>query len=283
MRNDVNDLGRKGICTVPYPQGVRPIIEAVMRQWKNFCSLPKEEKKKFAYDSREGMGVGYELKETPGTTLDLKEDLHFTVESRKWLWNEAAKFGDPDVHNLITWLDELRERIAPMVLEFARVIGEVYDMPHFMEDVEANSQQWFIRLLHYFPGATPGEEIAKAHADKSGFTLHLYESDPGFQYLDRKKAWQDVVFSPEETVILPGMRGQYRSQGVLKATYHRVVATPETAREGRFSAVVFLHPACTPQYDKAGAGRLQEMKPGFNYEMPFGEFARFFKLQPKKS
>jgi isopenicillin N synthase-like dioxygenase len=217
--------------------------------------LPKEEKKKFRYDSGEGMGVGYELKETSGTTLDLKEDLHFTAERRKWLWDEAAKFADPDVHNLITWLDELRERIAPMVIEFARAMGEVYDMPHFMEDVEANAPQWFIRLLHYFPGAELGEEIAKAHADKSGFTLHLYESHAGFEYLDYSRAWREVNFSPDTTVILPGMRGQHRSEGRLKATFHRVVATPETAREGRYSAVLFVHPANTPEYDKARAGR----------------------------
>lgn len=274
---DIRNLGEKGICAVPYPENLRETIESAMGLWKDFCRLPKDEKRMFSYDPGEGMGVGYELKETPGTTLDLKEDLHFTAESRQWLEGQAAKFSDPRAANLIAFLGELQEKLVPMVVEFSRAMGEFYDIPRFMEDVEANSRQWFLRLLHYFPGSRPGEEIAKAHADKSGFTLHLYESDAGFQYLDQGKEWQDVKFSPETTVILPGMRGQYRSRGGLKATYHRVVATPSTSREGRFSAVLFVHPARTPQYDKANAGRLQDFPPGFNYEMPFEKFAKLFK------
>ena len=101
-------------------------------------------------------------------------------------------------------------------------------------------------------------------------------SDPGLQHFTFEKEWEDMPVSSGETVIIPGMRLQYRSHNELKAVYHRVVATKETARTGRFSIVCFIHPKNTAQYNKEKAGRLQEFQPGFNYEMSFEEFAKLF-------
>ncbi len=135
---------------------------------------------------------------------------------------------------------------------------------------------WFVRFLHYFGGRKEGDEIATPHVDKSGFTLHLYESDPGLQYLDFAKQWRDMPVSLGETAIIPGMRLQYRSQNRLKAIYHRVIATEKVAQQGRFSVVCFIHLKNTPEYNKQKAGRLQEFPPGFNYDMPFSEFSKLF-------
>jgi isopenicillin N synthase-like dioxygenase len=136
-----------------------------------------------------------------------------------------------------------------------------------------------MRFLHYFGERTKGDEIAIPHADKSCFTLHLYESDPGLQYLDFGKQWREMPVSSGETAIIPGMRLQYCSQNRLKATYHRVVATAKTAKQGRFSVVLFVHMPRTAEYkeyNKEKRGRLQEFQPGFNYEMLFEEFAQLF-------
>jgi isopenicillin N synthase-like dioxygenase len=277
MKTNLEELGSRGLCSVEYSPMLKQAVEKAVRAWREFCSLPEEIRAKFPYNPRDGMGVGYELKKTPGTTLDIKEDFHFTSQGQKWLMDQAEEVGQVAVA-LVEGLAELNDYMSATVRSFALEVEKVYDLPGFAEEIMANSGGWFIRFLHYFGGAEPGDEIAKAHADKSGFTLHLHESDPGLQYLDRVYRWQDISMQPGETVILPGMRGQYRSKGKLKATFHRVVATPETAKLGRFSAVAFIHPDNrVPQYDKAGAGRLQEMKPGFNYEMPFEEFARLFK------
>lgn len=122
-----------------------------------------------------------------------------------------------------------------------------------------------------------GEEIASSHVDKSAFTLHLYESHPGLERLSYDGGWESMPVSEGETAIIPGMRLQYRSENRIKATCHRVVATETTAAVGRFSAVCFIHPKNTPEYDKASAGRLQEFGPGFNYTLPWNEFSRLFK------
>ncbi len=83
--------------------------------------------------------------------------------------------------------------------------------------------------------------------------------------------------SESRTVIIPAMQLQLRSKGKLRALWHRVVATPETAKAGRYSAVCFVQLKNTSKYDKEKWGRLQEMEEGFNYNMSPQEFAKFFK------
>lgn len=122
-----------------------------------------------------------------------------------------------------------------------------------------------------------GDETASAHVDQSAFTFHLYESDPGLQGLtfDEKK-WIDIPVSAGETVIFPAMQMQLRSKGEIRALCHRVIATECTAKHGRYSAVCFVQLKRTAKYDKDRCGRLQERKPGFNYDMPNAEFSKLF-------
>ena len=278
MKTSIENFGSQGLVSVEYPKALRQAVEESVELWKKFCDLPESVRAQFPYNSGEGMRVGYELKKTQGATLDIKEDFHFTRGAKQWLIEQSKKLNDPTIVEFVASLNRLVELMNSTVAEFAQAVERVYEMPGFTQEISENSDQWFMRFLHYFGGAQPGEEIAKAHADKSGFTFHLYESDPGLEYLDRKHHWQDMPVSAGETVIIPGMRGQYCAQGKLKATWHRVVATSQTAKHGRFSAVAFIHPSFqTPQYNKAGMGRLQEFEPGFNYEMPFEEFAKLFK------
>ena len=278
METDIHTLGSKGLVNIPYPPDLRRGIENAVAMWQKFCTLPEEIKMKFPYQADTVTGAGYELKKVPGATLDLKENFQFDLEAKDWCLEEARKIGNPTISAFVNELTSLVEVMKPTVLSFAQEVEREYVVKDFGKEITENPKNWVIRFLHYFGGAKPGEEIAKAHSDKSGFTLHLYESDPGLQYLDREYHWQDMPVSTGETAIIPGMRMQYRSEGRLKATCHRVVATPETAQRGRFSAVAFIHPGSgTPQYNKEGAGRLQEFKPGFNYEMPFEEFAKLFK------
>lgn len=277
MKILIDNLESKGLVSVAYPGELRLAVERSMEAWRRVCDLPEEVRMRFPYNNAEGMGVGYELKKTPGSTLDIKEDFHFTQGSKKWLLKAGKATEHKAIVEFLRSADGLVELMKPLVRGFAERVEKVFSIPGFSQDVAENSDQWFVRFLHYFDGAKEGEEIAKAHADKSGFTLHLYESDSGLEYLDRNYQWQDMKVSSGETAIIPGMRGQYRSKGKLKATFHRVVATPETAVAGRYSMVAFIHLKNTPAYDKAGAGRLQEFKPGFNYEMPFEEFAKLFK------
>jgi isopenicillin N synthase-like dioxygenase len=275
MNTSIENLETAGFVNVPYPASLRKSVEAAVERWKAFCAQSEEARMSVPYLSKEGMGVGYELKKTPGANLDLKEDFHFSPGSAKEL--KLAVEANSYARELVVAVENLSEELRPLISAFALEIEKAFGLAGFKEEIEQSEDEWFLRFLHYFGDREEGEEIATAHADKSGFTLHLYESDPGLQYLDRNYQWQDLQISNGETAIILGMRGQYRSEGRLKATFHRVIATPITAKRGRFSMVVFVHPKNTPAYDKARAGRLQEFQPGFNYEMPFEEFAKLFK------
>ena len=280
MSHDIQKFKTEGLVNVSYPAELRNAVEVAMNSWKKFCELPEEVRIKFPYlpNSVNGSvsGVGYELKKVPGATLDQKEDFHFTLAKEQELLDTANSISNEIAAQLIVDAKKLTEGIQILVNDFALKVEKEFSIEGFADEIERSHDVTIIRFLHYFGGASTGEEIAKAHSDKSGFTLHLYESDPGLQYLDRSYNWQEMPVSHEETVIIPGMRGQYRSKGELKATSHRVIATSDTAKTGRYSAVAFVHLKDTPQYNKAGAGRLQEFKPGFNYEMPFEEFSKLF-------
>lgn len=166
--------------------------------------------------------------------------------------------------------------IKPSIHDFAEQAEEAFAIEGFKDEVKKSEAAYFIRFIHYFGNRAPGEETAAAHADQSGFTLHLFESAPGLQCLTRDGNWIDMPVSEGETVIIPSMQMQLRSKGVLKALCHRVIATTDTARGGRYSAVCFVQLGETPTYDKLAQGRLQEKAPGFNYEMPLEEFATLF-------
>jgi isopenicillin N synthase-like dioxygenase len=276
MHSSLDDIKNVGYVNVSYPADLRSAVKKTVDAWKAFCALPEEAKVRFPYNSGDGMGVGYELKKEPGKTLDLKEDFHATLGARDWLRKTAFDVGDPTTSFFVGCTEALTEMMEPLIVGFARDLEKRFGMEGLADEVRDSKDMWFVRFIHYFGGSKEGEEIGKAHADKSGFTLHLYESDPGLQYLGFDKVWRDMPVSESETVIIPGMRGQFRSRGGLKATFHRVVSTSKTAKTGRFSAVCFVHFKRTKQYDKARAGRLQTFEPGFNYSMSFDEFAKLF-------
>ena len=272
----IKDLEHKGVVNIPYPADLRNGVEKAVASWKAFCNLPENLKMKFPYGSDIGMGVGYEMKKTPGANLDLKEDFHFAAGFQNEIKNIARSLRNETVIDFVGQTETLVDLMEPLIIDFAGQLEETFGMVNLRDEVIESKPIWFIRFLHYFGGREKGDEIATPHADKSGFTLHLYESDPGLEYLDHQKRWRKMPVSRDETAIIPGMRMQYRSRNRLKATYHRVVATEKTAAQGRFSVVCFVHLKRTPEYNKKKAGRLQEFQPGFNYEMPFEEFSKLF-------
>jgi hypothetical protein len=219
--------------------------------------------------------VGYELKETPGASLDLKEDFHYTQDGSDWLVATAGKMGEISSLKFVESAKALVPLIRPMVLHFATEVERTHDLTGFVDEVSSGQGKWIIRFLHYFGGRTEGEETATAHADKSGFTLS-FPSTPGLERLDYDGGWHPMSVPEGQTLIHPSMQLQYRSRGDLKALCHRVVATETTAGTGRFSMVCFIPLTKTASYNKKGVGRLQEFAPGFNYTMPFPEFEKLF-------
>ncbi|MEI8062019.1 MAG: 2OG-Fe(II) oxygenase family protein [bacterium] len=274
---DIKKLKTEGAVTIPYPADLREAVEKSIGLWKKFTALPTGVKKNLPY-SNNADGVGYELKDGSGPKGDRKENFDIATGGEEWLKENLGKIESPVAREFVTHVTSLVKVMKPTILQFARDVEAEFGLEGFEKEVEESEPGFFVRFIHYFGDREVGEETATSHVDQSGFTLHLFESAPGFQCLSYDGKWIDVPIScGDQTVLINSMQMQLRSKGELKALCHRVVATPETAREGRYSAVCFVQLKGTRKYDKTKSGRLQEKNPGFNYEMPIEEFAGMFK------
>ena len=277
MTTKISDLKTKGFVSVSYPQELREAVDATYVLWKKFCDLPIEVKQTLPY-SNAGAGVGYELKDGLGNKADRKENFDVSLGGVEWLRKNGKNFKDPVVLEFLHSVTSLVGIMKSLITDFAQSVEKEYRIEDFKKEVEQSESAFFVRFIHYFGNRNEGEEIASPHADQSGFTLHLFESDPGLQRLTLDtKGWIDMPVSEGETVIIPSMQLQLRSEGQLKALCHRVIATSETAKTGRYSAVCFVQLKNTSIYDKDRHGRLQEKEPGFNYDFSKDDFIKLFK------
>lgn len=260
-----------------YPETLRRPVEIAVKSWKRFCELPLKTKKGLPY-SNGGTGVGYEFKDGVGKNADRKENFDVTIAGQDWIEANVEGIESAAALDFVRNSTNLVGVLKPLVLDFAEHVEKEYGLKDFKQEVADSESSFFVRFIHYFGSKEIGEEIANAHTDQSGFTFHLYESTPGLQYLGPKDlTWMNASIESGTTDIIPSMQLQLRSNGKLKALCHRVISMPESVLLGRYAAVCFIQLKNTPKYDKDKWGRLQEREPGFNYEMPIGEFGKLFK------
>ncbi|MBA3238157.1 MAG: hypothetical protein H0T62_07415 [Parachlamydiaceae bacterium] len=270
----INQLRSQGLVNVDYPETLRNSVKRAVTSWKDFCDLPKEEKCAFALlEDGHGDGAGYELKEEKGSKKDLKENFHVTM----FQYNRLAEIANKRTFSFLNDAKALLDQIEPLVLQFAKSVEEEFDVTGLFSEVKESKPYWILRYLHYFGDQQAGADIAAPHADKGGFTLHLYESDEGLQYFSiQTNVWKPMPVHVKQTVIIPAVQLQHRSKGDLKALYHRVIATKKTAISGRFSMVCFITFEHSPKYNKKVHGNVQTHEVGFNYALPHEEFAKLF-------
>lgn len=274
MSVSVNELRELGLVNVDYPKPLRDAVENAVESWKHFCALPKNDKLAFNFlEDNHGDGAGYELKEEKGSKKDLKENFHVTLHQYKRLADIANNRTFPFLNDAKILLD----RMEPLILEFAKQVEEDFDVSGLVDEVKNSKPYWILRYLHYFGDQQEGIEIAAPHADKGGFTLHLYESDEGLQYYCiAGRVWKPMPVYENQTVIIPAIQLQLMSEGRLKGLYHRVVATEHTAVTGRFSMVCFIPFQNTPMYNKKANGSMQTHPTGFNYDLDHSKFSKLF-------
>lgn len=266
---NVSDLKQDGYVKVAYPQALRSAVTGAMQSWQNFCELPMAEKEKFAaHDSKHDFGY------MPGA-VDSKELFHVSKAEVPWLLKAATSAGDERGAGFIAAIDELITQVTPLVGDFASSVEKEYNLEGFADEVTRFVDNWVFRYLHYYGGSTM---LAKAHPDRGGFTLHLDESAPGGEYLRQDKEWKSWPVSHDETIIFPGVVLQHRSQGALKALWHRVQPTDVTSEKGRFAMVAFIDFDHPYRIDAAKYPHLSDLAEGFNLDMPFEEYEEMFEL-----
>lgn len=274
--NSIQKFLKTGVYQLVYPTGLHEKVSEALKAWKAFVALDDSLTSQFPYKD----GVGFEHQKGGGPTADHKKDFHYTDDGSDFLWKTAQGLPSELASTSKVLLRKAQELIAylgPTVSEFAWGIEKECGIEDFSQEVLASRGTWFLRFLYYPGDRKPGEHMAVPHIDKSAFTFHLYESDPGLQGLSyADKQWFDTPVSEDATIIFPGFQLQRKSEGRVKALCHQVVANEKTAETGRFSMVVFFSLKNTPKYAKE-QGRLQDFEPGFNYMLSPEEVAKRFK------
>ena len=276
MQQILASLKKDGFINISYPGNVRSAVEETANAWKDFCDLPIEAKQAFPYNEKiEG---GYEFKGEVALGKDLKENFHITPKSISEL--KILGGSNSVAQSLIDASEKLFSNLAPFTNDVLEKLEEESGVTGLTERTNRMKDSWVLRFLHYLPGMPAGHEIASTHPDKGSITLHLYESADGLEYFWNDK-WMSMPVGVDYTASIGGMGLQYATQCEVKATNHRVVATEETSKNGRYSMVMFLQIAEVPNYDKEKNGRLQDVLLsrglGFNYNMTFDEFKTLFK------
>lgn len=230
------------------------VVDAAYDRARAFFSLSEAEKLRFERADNGGQR-GYvrfgreHAKDQP--TPDLKEfwqvgrvdvpDDH-PVHAR-WGGNPWPDEVVPGFRAAATELYTRLERLGRLVLRgLARSIGEPED--RFASAVGEGDT--ILRIIHYpalHEAPPPGAVRAAAHEDINFITLLLGATAEGLELLDRQGRWVPVRARHDELVVDTGDMLQNLTNGVFRATTHRVVV-PEgpAAKQARYSMPLFVHP-----------------------------------------
>lgn len=242
---------------IDYPEHLTKLIGNA-QPWRAFCALPEEVKKHYEFMShQEDADPGYRLRKRSEGRED-KEYFHIypnmpQMISADGLDTEVA--GNEALKTFFDYSVRVQEAANTFALEIGRELGK--EIPELAKLVETGKIRSVLRLLHY----TDTEDIIAAqHFDRSLYTLHLYESGPGLEFLDWNMRWKSAPIGQGKTVVFSGYRGEAISDGKLQKTWHRVVRRDDAP--DRYSMVLFVWTDAISQYDRNA--RSQDMTPSYS-------------------
>ncbi|EEQ86172.2 oxidoreductase [Blastomyces dermatitidis ER-3] len=186
-------------------------------------------------DRREQVEFATELDVTYGPGKPLYERLRGLNQ-----WPSRLPTVKPIVQSYISHLTSLGERFLHLVAEALALPPQTF-LP-FLSD------QHRLKLVRYpgttAPTADSGETPTQGvgpHKDSSGWWTFLLQASPpsvkGLQALNKAGGWIDVPCVPGTFVVNIGQAFEVVTNGVCKATTHRVVMEPGSAE--RFSVPFF--------------------------------------------
>lgn len=251
------------LAVVDYPPALTALIGEAA-PWRDFCALPEEVKQKLHFpDAWYGGEVGYRRRRRK-EGRDEKEYFHHTGK------RFAEHVANPEVQKLTDEFPIVREFLAyceTVHREAAKFIEGIVreserDIPGFRENVFPEGEiTATLRLLNYLPGSAEEKVLADPHFDRGGFTLHLFETHPGLEYLDWDYAWKNVPIEHGKTVIFTGYQLSEFTGGKCQKTWHRVVQDKALGGRNRFSMVYFCELINQPLYP--ADARTQNEKPRY--------------------
>ena len=215
----------------------RAKITATLSQMEHFFALDDGDERKQGV-RQDDSGYGWVPKYTepayqPDTVSSLEafefglENIEGTID----VWPEMPGFRN-DVNDCWNAFVDLGEGILDLLARAVRI-----DADYFVERCNSKSLNT-MRLLHYAEAATQIDDRAvgiAAHTDFECMTL-LYQTAPGLELLNVDGGWLDAPAREGRIVVLLGDMLERWTNGLFKATGHRVRNTDEQ----RLSIVMFL-------------------------------------------
>lgn len=243
---------------VDYPKNITDLI-GTANLWLQFCSLPLETKRKFEFMNHQGdADPGYRIRSKTEGRED-KEYFHVyqnILELANKDGNASLVNDTPALKEFFEYAITVQQAAHDFAMQIGREMGK--DLPELLKLIDDGQLRSVLRLLHY-TNDTDVDVIAAQHFDRSLYTLHLYESGPGLQFLNWDMQWKNAPISVGKTVVFGGYRLEQLTRGKLQKTWHRVVR--EANVKDRVSMVLFVWTNAVESYDEQA--RSQELKPSY--------------------
>lgn len=243
---------------VDYPAEVTNLIGEA-KPWRNFCALPREIKDKFAFlDHQEELELGYRFRSLAEGRED-KEYFHAYANMFELIekdGNDPLLEKYPELKEFFIYAVNVQKKAHNFALEIGRQLGEsIPELTALTNEGEINS---VLRMLHY-TNDDQVDVIASQHFDRSLYTLHLYESDEGLQFMNWNMQWSDAPIDIGKTVVFSGYRLENLTKGAIQKTWHRVVRKGKT--KNRVSMVLFVWSDSVSSYPREA--RSQDLEPSY--------------------
>lgn len=232
--------------------GVDPdLIEKAYGQAREFFAQPEEIKRKYTAKvggQRGFTGFGQEHAKG-GMPPDLKE---FYQVGRVDVGAEHPVHADygpnvwpaevPEFEKVLTEYYLQVDALGAIFLEACALF--IDEEPGLFRDM-AREGDTIVRVIHYPPvseGVPAGSVRAAAHEDINLITLLPGATAEGLEILTREDEWLPIRAGHDHYIVDSGDMMQNLSNGLFRATTHRVVNPTDTTSE-RFSMPCFIHPA----------------------------------------
>ncbi|KAF4334863.1 epoxide hydrolase [Fusarium beomiforme] len=219
-------------------------IDDLIQILPKLFSLPYEAKQEIALEnSPHFLGYSAAGSETTAGKADFREQVELATELTKAPDGAPLYDGLRGPNQWPTALPELKSVVTRYIDEltllgkrFLRLVAKALDLP---DEVFFSflSDQHRLKLVHY-PASTTSSQGVGPHKDSSGWWTFLLQASPevnGLQVLNKSGTWIDVPAIPNTFVVNIGQAFEVVTNGVCKATTHRVLSSAQE----RFSVPFF--------------------------------------------
>ncbi|KAG5744990.1 hypothetical protein H9Q69_001489 [Fusarium xylarioides] len=241
LRTALTDIGFLYISNHSVPTST---ITSLINILPDLFALSPEAKQEIALEnSPHFLGYSTAGTETTAGKTDLREQVELATELEIAPDDAPLYDGLRGPNQWPTALPELKGVVTRYIEEltllgerFLRLVARALDLP---DDIFFSylSDQHRLKLVHY-PASTTSSQGVGPHKDSSGWWTFLLQASPqvnGLQVLNKSGSWIDVPAIPDTFVVNIGQAFEVVTNGVCKATTHRVLSSPEE----RFSVPFF--------------------------------------------